>query len=111
MSKRRNRPGRMLSRELRRADRLAVAAHEEAIGPEEVARRADVAELDAYSSGLSTRPVDIAQAWIDETDDPGWGIDRAACARQYERLTGRALTRAEAESAIDADADEEWIDS
>jgi hypothetical protein len=99
----RKRPGRMLTREQRAAGRAAVASEAERLGPVEVQRRADVAELESLWRGLSTDPVQLAETWLAETDDPGWGIDRAACARQYRRLTGRALTRDEAESIVDSE--------
>jgi hypothetical protein len=99
MSKRRNRPGRMMTREQRAADRAAITAHEAEIGPDEVLRRADVATIDACQPGMSSRAVDIAQSWLAETEDPGWGLDRAMLARQYRRLTGRALSADEAENA------------
>lgn len=101
---------RMFTREQRAENRAAVVAQEAALGPVEVRRRADVAEIESYSVGASKNAVMIAEFWLHETDDPGWGINLAACARQYKRLTLVALTREEAENAIHADEGvDDWM--
>jgi hypothetical protein len=113
MSKRK-RPGRMMSHEMRQADRAAIVAHETAIGPDEVQRLADVAII----GEMHTDDLRIAQAFVSESDDPGWGFDLPALSRQYRRLTGRSLTRAEAleceareEDRLDAQAEDNYLDS
>lgn len=102
--KRRNRPGRMMSREMRQADRAAVQAHEAAIGPAAVARLADEAGIRAFGIDPASA-VDLAQAYLDDLADPGFGLARAVVKRQYRRVIGRDLNALSAHAEIDAAED------
>lgn len=105
MARRRRR--RMFSREQRQANRAAIEAEHDALGRAEVQRRADVALIEATSPGASGSPFrlaelrGVAEEWLpDCMQEPDRAVER-----QYERLTGRALTVEEAERVLEEEED------
>lgn len=101
MAKRRK-SARMFTREDRRARREQTVAEARRLGPEELARRADVQTILIHTSlsGDAESPRLLAEMWvgtleeINHSNGEPWEGDlalRDACARQFKRLTGEDL--------------------
>lgn len=113
MSKRnRNRPGRMLNREQREANRAAQQAAMGIVGRVALQAREDFDTLRANGFGASAidSPAQLAELagsiLADDIDDVcATEVLLPAIRRQYERHTGRELTRAEIEQATDDQRD------
>lgn len=100
---------RTFSREQRQANRAAIEAEAQRLGPEEVQRRADVALLDLIAAGTAASALRVAELFseLDEHEEfAGFGDVRAALVRQFGRLTGgQELTGEMARSVLDAEED------
>lgn len=96
---------RMQTREQRAAARAAREAEARRLGPEEMQRLADVRTINAVlGADVAQHELTLAAAFedVEEMASAAFG---AVLARQYERLTGRTLTAAEAERRCNEEED------
>lgn len=91
------------SREQRQANRAAIEAEAQRLGPEEMQRRADLTIIGEVMGkpGADVSPLELAELYIGLEEDGDWRNMQAAVERRYERLTGDGLNIDSAQGRLD----------